>query len=285
MELDFELINGYKYQDKPYKSVTLMKLNGTGEKIITTRLPEKPYTYISYILAASIKEIEDLSIASKARAQYIEDDKIAVPLALLHMPMAEAATCLLEIHRKLWKSTVKDQKCYCSNCGGTFITDVDLNRVDLPEKEAEKIVPFRETIEVKLPEGWEYVAPKLPNNQESEYAAYDGIVFTHMEFRVPTLGNAIQFEKIASRDVEFWRQIARHTLFRVYNDKVELPQPAFTGLGIKLFDSILYSEDLIAIRSALRDSIPSKGFWYNETCPHCHRETPITLEGNGFFPS
>jgi hypothetical protein len=289
MSLVFDLNNGYLSgsgeRELKIKTVPLLRLNGVAEKIITTRLPEKPYTYMAYILAASIESLEGIPIAAKCRKEYSENGRINIPNVLLDMPLGEVATCLVEIHRLLWKNTIKDQKGHCSHCGGSFTTDIELDRITLRDSEMAKIVEFRNKIVVDLPEGWSYTAPTMPNGRPSEYIQYEGMTFNKMEFKVPTLRNAIQHEKLAPQEITFWRQVARVTLERVYNESNELPAPAFLGLGTKLYDEVLYTEDLLAIREGLRDSIPALTFFYMEECPYCHNDTPVTLEGNNFFPS
>jgi hypothetical protein len=286
LSLSFELDVPIMVGDVPVKEITLLRSNGASEKLFIEKLPEKPYTWIAYAIAASIKELGGISIASPSRLEYLKDGVITLPPQIANIPLAVANTLLIEIHKRIWKQVVKDQECLCKYCSSKAIVDIDLNRITYSNENLEILSEGRDfnKLSVSLPCGWDFYAPDLPNGTKNPLAEYNGLIFNQFTFKAPTLGMAIANEKYAQDNVVFWRRMAFDALLTVEDSMgIDLPKQAYQVLGLKLYNEILYSEDLLAIRTLLRDSIPTLPFFYLETCPTCRRETPVTLEGNGFF--
>lgn len=288
LPLSFEMPIGIKLGGKVLRSVTLAKTNGAAEQIFTERLPERPYTWMGYVIAAGVHTLGDIPVAAEARADFIENGSISLPEVVTAIPMPELNNLLVEIHRRIWRARVKNQECLCKYCGSKMITEIDLTRIDFTDEQ--KAVLAEEgrdwfQIVVNLSDGWTFVAPRLANGQESPLAGFDGAVFDRFTFRLPTLADAIRNEKHASDSVPFWRRIAYDCLTEVYSTTLgeALPAQAYKALGLKLYEQHLTGEDLGLIREALRDSTPTMPFMYEETCPKCKRLTPVALEGNSFF--
>lgn len=286
LPLTFEMPIGVSIGGKSLKNVTLLRVNGAAEKIFTERLPERPYTWMGYVASAGIDNIDTVPVGAEVRNYYVENNSIQIPEIIMAMPLAEVNSLLVEIHRRIWKPFIPNQECLCKYCGSKFIQDIDLRLIDYSEKDKEKFSDEDfSSLVVKLPQGWRYIAPSLPNGQESPLKEYDGLLFDEFVFSVPTLADAIRNEKVATDTINFWRRIAFDCLKEVRSseDRVSLPEHAYRPMGLKLYNMYLDGEDLSAIRGALRDSVPTLPLFYEETCPTCHRQTPVVMEGNAFF--
>lgn len=294
----FELAVGIRGGAEVLRDVELLKGNGVTEKIFLKKLPEKPYSWIGSVLAVAIRSLGQELIGQEARKEYLTEGVITLPTVLKKMPLADANSCLLEIHRRLWQNLVPRQQCLCKFCGGSFIMDVDLNRIEMSDEnkafsEAIRNNPDKLVLCADLPDGLEFVPfQKTATDGIFKNAEFEGL-YNRLVYRVPTLEDAIRNEKFASDEVVFWRRVAFDCLQRIEqvsnpgrdNEEVTLvlPHDMNTALGIRLYDQTLSGRDLKAVRTALREKLPVLPFGYEETCPKCERETPIAMEATNFF--
>ena len=288
LPLTFSFLIPLEHAGKTHKELTLLKVNGLAEKIFAERLPEKPYSWMGGIISSGIAEIGGITIGSIARSSFSKNGVVTIPDIILNLPMAEANTLLIEIHRRIWKQELKNQECLCKYCGRKMIVDLDLAKIKLTEA-SEKILSEKEDftfLTCDLPDGWLYESPFLPNGQPV-YPDSHNQLFNRFVFRVPTLKDAIRHEQHATDSITFWRLIAFDCLVQVTNQETgaELQISAATSLGQKLYEEILVGEDLQAIREILRDSLPTLPMWYEETCPNtaCRRLTPLVMEQSSFY--
>ena len=199
----------------------------------------------------------------------------------------------MDIHRTVWKNLLKKQEIICKHCGSLITIDIDLDRIVMTEED-QKLLDSRtdwSTVEVNLPAGYDFVSPSVAGDATKRpYADLEGHTFNHMIFRTPTLRDAIKNEKYYADTITFWRRIAYDCLqtFDEIDENgrptgFEMPTALLSQLGMKLFDSILFSEDLDAIRKGIRDEVPTLPFWYDEECPTCRQSTPVAMETTDFF--
>jgi hypothetical protein len=291
MNLKFKLPIGYSYEDGYVQDVSLLRINGAAEKIILERLPDQPYTWMGNVVACCIKEIGGTRVGAAMREEYLSDNAVTLPKEVLRLSIADINTCLVEIHRILWAEHVKNQESQCKYCGKVFITDIELSKIKMAAENVallEKRDDWRELV-CDLPEGFEYEIKKMAEGVQHPFDAFNGVTFNQFIFRMPTLADAIKYESYSADTVDFWRRIAASCLIKILkvdeNGEVqgELPPKAFRPLGIKLFDEQLFKKDLSEIRSILRDYSPTLPFFYEEKCPHCKKQTAVSIEGSSFF--
>jgi hypothetical protein len=295
--LNFDLAIGVRGYGDVKRAVELLKGNGISEKVFLKRLADKPYTWIGNVLTIAIKSLEGEDIAKEAREEYIKETSVTIPAAIKRMPLADANTCLLEIHRRLWQNLVPHQQCQCKFCGNAFVMDIDLNRIDHTDESKqfiEELLTTDSTIELvaDLVDGYDFVPFQKNGNDGFKMEEYRGS-YNRLVYRAPTLGDAILNEKFVKDDVVFWRRLAYDCLLRIENVSerntdveeviMTLPKEVNTFLGTRLYDNFLSSKDLKQIRTTLREKLPVMPFSYEETCPSCDRSTPIAIEASSFF--
>lgn len=276
---------------KILESVSLTKISGSVEKLFIDRLPEKPYTWIAQILAVSITELEGISLAQPNRTSYVKEGTFQIPQVIKDLPLAVANGLLMEIHRKIWESEIKNQRGLCSFCGSNFILDIDLNKISYDSATIEEVANVLENSDLenfyvfaeKLKYGIDYVAPKLLSGKDSPLKEFDGINFNKVVLTAPTLGNAIKHEKYAQDEAVFWQKMIMDSIIEISSkDGVILPVEAYKQKGVKFLHDIDV-KDLKILRRALRDKFPTLPYTYKEECPKCHKETEVACEGNAFF--
>lgn len=281
--LSFELPIGVKIGGDTKKIVTLLPANGLAEEVYANKKAEKPYTWIGEVLAISIADIDGIPVGTVCREDYKKGEHISLPQVLLEMSLADVNTCLVEIHRRVWDSQLKNQKGTCIHCGRPFVGDIDLDKLSMGEENEKRLATESfDKLQVTLNYGWDYKAPPVQgakNPLEQFTGVYDSFVY-----RVPALKDAIKHESHVGNTVNFWRRIAADCCIEVSNSLTNLviDPIAYRSLGLRLYEEHLEGKDLKAIRTKLRD-IPTMQVAYEDTCPNCQRQTPYVMEGNSFF--
>jgi len=278
------------------KNYSLLRTNGVAEKVYTDKSPQKPYTWLANVIAIAIDKIGDVSVGAKAREVYLKTGSIEIPKIVLDLSIADATTMLVEIHRTVWKSEIRNQDVVCKYCGHNMRIDIDLDRIKFLDEDLPKLEKEWQEIEVYLPEGYVFEGLKVAGKEEVSYADYKGLNFNRFTFRVPTLGDAIRNEKYYNDNIVFWRRIAFDCLTNMAACEMDasgnavkwladMPETVKGILGMKLFDEYLLFEDLDKIRQSLREDPPTMPFFYEEECsnPGCRLQTPVTVEASGFF--
>lgn len=290
-ELNFNLPLGYSVNGVYTRAIKLLKGNAVSEEVFTKKLAERPNTWIGNVISVATKSIGDVPVGEAVRADYLKTGSVVIPLVVKQMPLADANTMLLEIHRRVWKAVMPKQQIVCKFCAKSLMINVDLDKVVLDEFNLAKLEgdPEFNAIEVNLPTGLNMTMWLTENKKTDELSDLMGVTFNKLIFRVPTLGDAIKNEAHASKSVDFWRRIALDCLVGIQqvseDGKVlkEFPTEKFAWLGLKLFNHF-DSDDLQAIREELRDELPVMPFAYYDLCPcDFQREIPVTIEASGFF--
>jgi hypothetical protein len=287
MDLNFGLRVGYSYKDAYINTVGLSAINGIAETIILQRLQNKPYTFMGNILAATILNLgSETGIATNTRNEFAKSRNVVIPDVIMSMPLAEINTLIVEVHRRLWKQIALNQVGVCKFCGKSFEEDIDLSRIDYSPADLERLEnEDNDFSKVLIEVGYDFMAAKLPNGNLAPAAQYDGF-YDNMVFRAPTLRDAIKYQSDADNTVVFYRKIALDCLLSVTNSTTgqELPVKLVKERGLKFFDIELGKKDLEAIRTAIRDHVPTMPFYYLTDCP-CpqKKEIPVSFEGSNFF--
>ena len=289
LPLEFELPIGLSVEGVVQKHIELLPANGVAEKIFTSKFPEKPYTWMAYVLCASIKNLAGVSIAEKCRKEFMETGSITIPSILQKLSLADVNTCLVEIHRRIWERYIKNQEVSCKQCGQKMLVDIDLSKVIMEQKFDERLQSIEswEYLTVSLDDKFKFTSPRIMGtNQVGNYEEFDGVEFDEIVFKTPSLLEGIKNEKDVSDSVVMWRKIAFDCceIIRESTTGVELPTHLVKAMGLKLYNEILSSSDLKKIRRLLREEIPTMPFYYNDTCV-CPKklEVPITMEAGSFF--
>lgn len=278
---------GYNVNGKYTKEVTLLNSNGVAEKVYLEKLPEKPYTWMGNCLAVSIGEINGVQIAAKVREQYLRNRSLSIPSIILDMPLADVNSLLLEIHRTIWQNIIPNQEVMCKYCGEKMIVEIDLNKIELPEKDFDNTLLEWDSLTCDLLTGWVFNSPGSQGNKL--YEEFDGVHFNRFIFRIPTLRDGIMNEKLMNDSVTLWRRIALSTIIcarsvdKDGNILAELPGEAIKTMGIRIFEQQLNGKDLQKIRSCLRETLPTLPYYYEDECVNCHRNTPVSMEATNFF--
>ena len=291
-DLKFELQYGVTLEGKRETAVELLRTNGIAEKVFVDKFSEKPYTWMGTVISAATKSIGNEHIGMSARKEYLETGNITIPQAIQKMSLGELNTMIVEVHRRVWKSLLPEQETVCKYCGSKSIMQIDLDKIEYSEKSLKDFNILRdkedESVTINLPEGFEFMSPKKYGTQDLAYPEYDGMTFNRFKYRVPVLEDAIRSEKSHRESVDFWRRIAFDCFISaevVEKGEVvaEIPKSVMTSFGLSLYNEMLYSKDLSAIREGLRECIPTLPFFYEDTCTSCKRETPVTMEPSNFF--
>ncbi len=289
--LDLELNIGYNVNGEYTRSVSLLKSNGVAEEVFSKKTSDKPYTWIANCLTIAVKSIGSVDVGVEARQNYLKDNVVNIPKVIKDMPMADANSLLLEIHRRTWKNLVEKQEIMCKYCAKTAIADVDLDRIDLTDDDKNLIAgsPKFEFIICDLVDGCDLTPIIVKLKKENELGHLKDINFNRFIYRVPTLGDALRNEKYASDNINFWRRIASDCLVSIQevdNGRTvnEFPEDFFAALGLDLYKQYLSTEDLGKVRYALREELPTMPFSYTDTCPcDLQKEIPFVMEASSFF--
>lgn len=293
-ELHFELPVGFPVNNHYTREVELLKTNGVAEEVFSKKLSEKPYTWIGNVIAIATAKIGDVSVGHTVREEYLKTGSVNIPSVVMKMPLADANTMLVEVHRRVWQNIIPKQEIMCKYCSRTLVDDINLSCIELSE-ESKKLIadnngnPF-EFIVVTLPDGFTVNDWVKLMKKDEEYSHLIDHTFNRMIFRIPTLGDAVRNEKLSVIDnIKFWRKLSIDCLVKIEEIRdnktiVEFPSDQLIFLGTKLFDQYLSSEDLRAIRDAIREDCPTMPFDYNDTCPcPSNKEIPFSMEASSFF--
>lgn len=293
-ELHFDVPVGYVVDGEYTRSIELLKTNGIAEEVFSKKLAEKPYTWIANVIAVAVGKIGNVNVGSVVRDNYRKTGSVEIPKVLLNMPLADANTLLVEIHRRVWQNLIPRQEIMCKYCVKTMHADIDLSRIVMDERnqkimDAQGDNPY-EFIVADLEDGFTVNDWLNEMKKMEELGSLKDKVFNQLVFRIPTLGDAIRNERTSVTDnVKFWRKMAFDALvfIRAVKDGQvidEFPTEQKIFLGNKLFDNYLYTADLRIVRDAIRDDLPTFPFYYTDICPcDSQREIPYAMEASSFF--
>lgn len=288
-ELTFNMHVPFMYKGERLSEITLLKTNGIAEEVFGKRGSEKPYTWIGNVITVSTAAIGSHKIGADAREEFEKDKVITIPSVVKAMPMAEANSMLVELHRRIWKDIIPDQSILCKVCGKTLNADIDLNKIDLTDKNKQKLASVAgdtiELIQCVLEDGSELWSIIEHMKKTQAYPELEGKVFKEFTFRVPTLGDAIRHESYTSDNIMFWRRIAGDCIVSIKDSEgLEFPVDLFQLNALKAFRNYFTTEDLGKIRQCLVSEVPTMPFSYEEECPCPMTKTiPYSMEASDFF--
>ena len=274
----FYLPIGFKHNGVDIVELPIAETNSAAEKIYTKKPSQANlHTWFGQVIASSVESIGGEPISSEFLKA--EHDKKVVPASVLSIPLIDCGSLLIQIQRECWESSIKDQKFKCTQCGGNLTAEIDINLIPVPKSETGKAI---ESYSIELDK--EYVI----ESELEQMKDYVGYKFTHLEFRVATLRDAIKYQEVSKDEVLFWRKIAYETLVSIYyigeeGESVNVPDGYLSRRGQLFFDKDLSSKTLKAIRSGMQKTLPSAKFFYEEDCPLCFEKTPFFASVGTFF--
>lgn len=287
MSNTFKLLVGYKFENNYLRNVSLLPSNGVAEKVFTAKIPDRPFTWMGYVISIAVKDIDGVPVGAKCREEYVKTKGLTIPQVILQMPFADMNTATLEIHRLVWENLLKEQDNMCKFCAKPMKMDIDLNCIKVEPEDEDKIDTEYSEITVDLPEGLIYTP--LGAGDKKILPEFEGMNFNRLVFRIPTLADAIRNEKSADDTILFWRKIAYDCLIRIESVDsgtvtAEIPPEKKFAFGPKLMDEMLGRKDLQAIRDGIREALPTLPFSYETECP-CpqKRVIPVAMSANSFF--
>lgn len=270
--------NGVVVDGQVYKKAPLAETTGEAEMIFTSRPSEtKMYSWFGEVISAAIANIGGNPIASEFFKKKGKDR--VIPKAIKDLDFTDAGSLVLQVHRECWEDIIEEQHISCRNCGHSFKTDVDLNKIKVPFDEKQEKLK-----EVKVVLKKDYTVPDIELFDEIK-----GTPYNTLTFRVIKLGDAIRNEGLGKKEVEFWRRLCFDTLDKIsYTDReteeeIELPSKFKTGRGMVLFNKDLNSKELKHIRKSVQTATPSAKLFYEDECPSCKKDTPFFANVNAFF--
>jgi len=270
--IEYKLPIGFKYKDTFIKTFTGYEVTGDAEVVFTKKpKPTKVYTWFAEVISVAVKSINNESISD----EFLKTKTI--PSIIKKIPLLDAGSLLMQIHRESWEDILYDQQFLCVNCGEKINADIDLNRLEVPTKDLET-----EFLTCKLKKSY-----TLKTKGVDRFADLEGLTFDTLKFRVPTLADAIKNEGRAKDDVLFWRMIAFDCLVDLSSSKDNhvIPNEYRAGRGSLLFTKDIGARDLKVIRNTLKKELPSVKMYYEDTCPNCGSETPHIANLTNFFSS
>lgn len=299
--LNVKMLVGYPVAGIYTRDVQLLRSNAITEEIATRKLPQNPYTWIANVISCFAGQIGSANVAESVRKQYLDTGTVVIPQVVKDMPLADANSLLLDIHRLCWKNLLSNQKIICKTCTRSLIVDVDLNNIKPDEKGLKFLSETPEVshlfVDLKDPISFAELVKKIEavnaGNVDAEVKDASLATYNRLVFRVPKLSDAIKNEDHVSRNIDFWRRMALDTLTAVQNVRIddkgtatvmdEFPIHLVNGLGLKLF-FYFSGEDLRLIRNTLIEELPTMPFAYEDTCP-CDRQSkiPYIMEATDFF--
>lgn len=292
--LDFKLLVGYYYEGKYVRDISLLRSNGSAEKVFVQKIPNKPYTWMAQVLSIACGTIGGHEVAPRVRERFAKSQFVETPAIVMQMPIADVNTCMLEIHRRAWRHLLRNQTNVCKWCAKELRQDIELNDIDLSPEDKEKFDPNHEWKQIvcDLPYGYTYRAKG--SDGRKLFPDLDGVTFNRFVFRIPTLMDGIRHEQLSDDSIVFWRKVAYDCLVEM---QAVSPQP--TGevsvvasfgseqkpaFGPRLFDEELDAEDLGAIREAIRETLPTMPFFYETVCPcPSQKMIPVSFSAGSFF--
>lgn len=292
-QLSLTLPLGVKINGQHERAVELLKTTGVAEEVFLKKNSEKPYTWIGNAISIAVASIGSTMIGSAVREGYSKSGVVEIPYAIKQLPLAEANTLLVEIHRRVWQNLIPKQQIICKFCTKQLVVDIDLNRIEMTDEQKEKLSNPEsiEYIVVDLEDGVDLTSWIKEIKKDEIYADCVDKTFNRLIFRLPTLGDAIRNEKWSTSDnVKFWRIMAMDCLvgIELVDEKgskvTDIPSETFVWMGLKLFEKFLSQNDLRKVRTGMREEVPTLPFDYKETCP-CdrQREIPMAMEASSFF--
>lgn len=296
-EMKLDLLIGFEIAGKYTRDVELLSSNFVAEEVFTKKLASKPYTYIGNVISVATKCIGDVEIGRSVREEYVETKTVTIPPVVRMLPLSDANSLLLEIHRRCWQNLIPKQTILCKFCAKDLIADIDLDRVELSQENKDILEGNREfkSILCELPVGFtlnEMVDSIKTESGRKEMEQYKDVSFNRLVFRIPTLDDAIKNEQYASVNIDFWRRIAVDCLIEIQSVKGKgddadvmdiFPREKNMWLGLNLF-KYLDSRDLRQIRTSLIEELPTMPFVYEDDCP-CdqQRRIPFAMNASAFF--
>jgi hypothetical protein len=290
-DLNVKLLIGYNVVNGYTREVQLLKSNAVAEEVFTKKIAERPFTWIGNVVTIACGSIGGVPVGAAAREHYLKHQTVEIPSVVKSMPLADANSLLLEVHRKVWKAVIPNQSVICKVCSRQLPAEIDLSKVTLAEEEAAKLEgnPEITHITVDLSDGLDLTEFFAKSKNPEFFQEVAGVEFNRLTYRVPTLGDAIRNEKFVSNNIDFWRRMAADCLYaieRVEEDGVvsaAYPEDKLVWLGMLIYN-YLSTEDLGKIRKALRDELPTMPFSYEEECPcDMKRVIPHAMEASSFF--
>lgn len=296
-DLNLKLNIGLMVNETYTRDITLLKSNAISEEVYTRKFPEKPYTWIGNVIAISTAHIGSVSIGSTVRDEYLKTKSINIPKVVMDLPIADANSLLLEIHRRCWENLLPQQEILCKYCAKKVFGDIDLDKIELSEKSKELLGTGIEYVALECTLKGGIVLDEFINklNSSSQAGAkredmeqFLGVTFNRVIFRIPTLRDAIKNETYVTKEIDFWRRVALDCIISI--DRVEegnvvssFPMDKLIWLGLNLFN-YMEGTDLKKIRHTMREELPTMPFAYTEECPcDMKREIPYVMEASSFF--
>lgn len=291
--LNFDLPVGLKIGNKHVRNVSLLETNSIGEEVFTRKLAQEPFTYIANVITIATDRIGDTAIGAYARERYFETQKVEIPQIVKNIPLADANTMLLEIHRRVWEHEFKDMPTRCAFCTKDITIDVDLNNIEHSEETNSFIEDAIEFDAITCPMEEFSIDELISTSRKEEVNSLVGTKWNRIMFRIPTLGDALKNQEFFDRSIEMWRNIGADCITaiqRVEKNEVgvdvvveTLGEDYVRLLGLKLY-RYLSVKNLKQIRASLREDLPVLPFAYVDTCAcDSQRKIPYAVESTNFF--
>lgn len=292
--MNVKLPVGFTVNGEYTRDVQLLRSNAASEEVSTRKLGEKPYTWIAYVISMHVAKIGSIEVAEKVRKTYLETGEVIIPEVVKNMPIADANTLLLEIHRKSWNNLVPEQKIVCRQCNKTLTLDVDLDNITLPEKAISYVdenVTFEGiTVDLEFPLVFNDLIKKFTKDDlNKDMLEYMDVEFNRLVLSVPTLRNCIKHEVHSSRTLEMWRRIGLDLITNIQKVEdtgaisYEFPLIRAVSLGLNFF-MLMDGVDLKKFRHSLIEELPTMPFYYEVECPcDMKKSIPIAMEATNFF--
>lgn len=279
-ERTLKLPVGLQVGDELVKEVPVAETSGMAEEVYTSRPSEtKLYTWFGEIIAVSLSAIGKDPVASEFAKTF--NSTRTIPKAVRRLPLNDVGSLIIQIQRECWEDTIEKVQVPCRMCSKIIETDVDLNRIPIPETENE----VYEHVLIKLSSVYKIDTSSTGAKQLEQY---DGLQFNALKLRVPTLEDAIKREKLNGDEVAFWKNIIFDCLISLQHldeDGAVLDEidDYHTKRGLVLLKKDLKSKDLKKVRSQITGSLPSMKFFYEDTCACGKYEVPIFAPQANFF--
>ena len=292
-DLEVRLSIGYPVEGRYSRDLLLLPADTVSEEVFTKKLSGKPYTWIGNLIAVSAASIGGV-IVPETRTSYLKNKTVVIPQIIRDMPLADANSMLVEIHRRLWQNLMPKQTIMCKFCSESLIADIDLNRIELSTEAKELISDDKEFLglqcDLPVPFSLQPFAEKIKTIvdgfPETLTAKYNRILF-----KIPTLGIAINNERLANDPLKLWKKIALDCLEAIQevdaDGKVisEFPREQMHVIPeVTFYNCLGVGKNSAAVRYTLQEELPSMPFDYTEECgcPRA-RQIPFAMEASSFF--
>jgi hypothetical protein len=229
------------------------------------------YKWFARIISVSVESIGETKIEYKAK-----DD--IIPSIIKKLPFTDAGGLLIQIHREHWQDIIENQEIRCTECGAHLRADIDLNKIEVPQLDGD--VPKFIVVDLDR----EYV---IQTEGQKALEEFDGMQYNQAVFRIPTLGDAMKYDRIHSNIAQFWRNIMFDCLVKLqysFGDEiVEVPVDYKNRLAKRLFQKIWTTKTLKACRQELMTRYPQTSFYYEDECSQCGAMTKFFARVESFF--